>query len=99
MTRQQQFMLAVGAGAAAMFAARRGLRNRHRISFEGRVVVITGGSRGLGLVMARQLAAEGAKLCLLARDTDELERARAQLPPDAEVMPIRCDIRRRADVR
>ena len=43
----------------------------------GRVVVITGGSRGLGLVLARQLAAEGARLCLLARDERELERAAA----------------------
>ena len=59
MTRQQKLMLALGAGAAAMLAARRGLRNRHAISFEGRVVIITGGSRGLGLVLARQLAAEG----------------------------------------
>ena len=99
MTRQQRLMVALGAGAAALFGVQRALRNRHAISFEGRVVVITGGSRGLGLVMARQLAAEGARLCLLARDTEELERARAQLPADAEVMTLVCDIRRRADVR
>ncbi|MBA2305953.1 MAG: SDR family NAD(P)-dependent oxidoreductase [Acidobacteria bacterium] len=99
MTRQQRLMVTLGAGAAALFGVQRALRNRHAISFEGRVVVITGGSRGLGLVLARQLAAEGARLCLLARDTEELERARAQLPADAEVMTLRCDIRRRADVR
>lgn len=99
MTRQQKFILALAAGAAAGLAARQGLRNRHAISFEGRVVVLTGGSRGLGLVMARQLAAEGARLCLLARDQEELARARAQLPQNAEVMTLRCDIRRRADVR
>ena len=99
MTRQQRVMLGIAAGAAAMLAARKGLRNRHAISFDGRVVVITGGSRGLGLVIARQLAAEGAKLCLLARDMEELDRARAQLPPNAEVLTIRCDIRRRGDVR
>lgn len=99
MTRQQKFMVACAAGAAAALAFRSGLRNRHAISFEGRVVVITGGSRGLGLVMARLLVDEGARLVLLARDTEELERARAQLPADAEVMTLRCDIRRRADVR
>jgi NAD(P)-dependent dehydrogenase (short-subunit alcohol dehydrogenase family) len=100
MTRQGRIALAFGAaGAAALLAARQALRNRHAISFEGRVVVITGGSRGLGLVMARQLAAEGAKVCLLARDPQELERAREQFPPEAEVMTLRCDIRRRADVR
>jgi NAD(P)-dependent dehydrogenase (short-subunit alcohol dehydrogenase family) len=48
--------------------------------------------------MARQLAAEGARLCLLARNEAELARAREHLG-DAEVMTIRCDVRRRADVR
>jgi NAD(P)-dependent dehydrogenase (short-subunit alcohol dehydrogenase family) len=99
MTRQQKVMLALGAGAAAVIAGRRGMRNRHAISFEGRVVIITGGSRGLGLVIARQLAVEGARLCLLARDAEELERARAQLPVSTEVLTIPCDIRRRADIR
>lgn len=99
MTRQQRFLLGLAAGATAWIAGARGMRNRHGISFEGRVVVITGGSRGLGLVLARQLAAEGARLCLLARNRDELDRARAQLPADAEVMTVRCDVRRRADVR
>ena len=41
--------------------------------------MITGGSRGLGLVMARQFVDRGARVCLLARDADELERARTQL--------------------
>ena len=99
MTRQQRFLLGMATGAAALAAAATAMRNRDAISFEGRVVVITGGSRGLGLVLARQLAAEGARLCLLARNRDELDRARAQLPDDAEVMTIRCDVRRRADVR
>ncbi|MBA3639367.1 MAG: SDR family oxidoreductase [Acidobacteriota bacterium] len=99
MTGQQRFLIGLAAGAGAVGLAARAMRNRHAISFDGRVVVITGGSRGLGLVLARQLAAEGARLCLLARDREELDRARAQLPEEAEVMTIRCDVRRRADVR
>lgn len=99
MTRQHKFLLGLASGAAALFGLAQAARQRHAISFDGRVVVITGGSRGLGLVMARQLADEGARLCLLARDREELDRARAQLPADAEVMTIRCDVRRRADVR
>jgi NAD(P)-dependent dehydrogenase (short-subunit alcohol dehydrogenase family) len=100
MTRQGQMLMTLAAGAAAgLLAARRGLRNNHAISFEGRAVVITGGSRGLGLVLARQLAAEGAKVCLMARDPEELDRAARQLPPGADVMTVRCDVRRRADVR
>jgi NAD(P)-dependent dehydrogenase (short-subunit alcohol dehydrogenase family) len=85
--------------AAGLLAARAAVRNRDAISFEGRVVVITGGSRGLGLVIARQLVREGARVCLLARDNAELERASRQFPQDAEILTIRCDVRRRADVR
>jgi NAD(P)-dependent dehydrogenase (short-subunit alcohol dehydrogenase family) len=50
-------------------------------------------------VIARRLAAEGARLCLLARDESELRRAAQQFPPGVDVMPLRCDIRRRGDVR
>src|SRR5215210_2459901 len=86
MTRSdQKFIVGLAAGLAAAFAGARVARNRHLIDFGGRVVVISGGSRGLGLVMARRLAAEGARLVLLARDPDELDRARAQLPRRADV--------------
>lgn len=65
----------------------------HRYSFRDRVVLITGGSRGLGLVMARQLARQGAHLALLARDAHELDRAKKELarygnPP----VTMACDI-------
>ena len=99
MTSQQKFLVGVAAGMAAALAASRLKRRGRAIDFAGRVVVITGGSRGLGLVLARRLAAEGARLCLLARDDVELRRAAQQFPPDVDVMTVRCDIRRRADVR
>jgi NAD(P)-dependent dehydrogenase (short-subunit alcohol dehydrogenase family) len=98
MNDKQKLLLGLAAGAIAVFAGNRAARERRAIDFAGRVVVITGGSRGLGLVMARQLAAEGARLCLLARNEAELTRARAQLGA-CEVLTIRCDLRRRADVR
>jgi NAD(P)-dependent dehydrogenase (short-subunit alcohol dehydrogenase family) len=99
MNSQQKFLLGLAAGAAAACAGSRLVRRGRAIDFAGRVAVITGGSRGLGLVIARRLAAEGARLCLLARDGAELERAAQQFPPDVDVMTLRCDIRRRADVR
>ena len=61
---------------AAMLAVRRGAQ---RISFRGKVILITGGSRGLGLGLARRLGAEGARLVLLARDAAELARAAEEL--------------------
>jgi NAD(P)-dependent dehydrogenase (short-subunit alcohol dehydrogenase family) len=99
MNSRQGFLLAAATGVAAAFAARRIARSRRGVDFSGRVVVITGGSRGLGLVLARHFAAEGARLCLLARDEAELARAAQQFPPGLDVMPVRCDVRRRADVR
>ena len=95
------FALGLAAGVGAALVATRLSRARLAISFEGRVVVITGGSRGLGLVMARMLVDAGARVVLLARDLAELERAKDDLESRGrgEVMTLRCDVRRRADVR
>jgi NAD(P)-dependent dehydrogenase (short-subunit alcohol dehydrogenase family) len=100
MTRNGKVFAGLAAGAAVIGVAARMARARRAIEFDGRVVVITGGSRGLGLVMARQLAADGARLVLLARDERELDRARVLIQEEhrAEVMAIPCDIRRKEDV-
>ncbi|HEY9774989.1 MAG TPA: SDR family oxidoreductase [Planktothrix sp.] len=63
-----------------------------RIRFRHKVVVITGGSRGLGLVMARQLACQGAKLALLARDENELQIAAEELGLRTQVEYFVCDV-------
>jgi NAD(P)-dependent dehydrogenase (short-subunit alcohol dehydrogenase family) len=101
MRKEQKFLLGVLAGAAAALTGRQAMRSRHAISFAGRTVVITGGSRGLGLVMARRFVAEGARVCLLARDADELSRAKAQLAQKegADVTLIPCDVRSRDEAR
>jgi NADPH:quinone reductase-like Zn-dependent oxidoreductase len=46
---------------------------------KGKVVLVTGGSRGLGYAVARDLALSGARLALTSRQADELERARTRL--------------------
>lgn len=85
-------------GAGAIFAARK-LRAGRRWDFAGRVVVISGGSRGLGLVIARQLADEGARLTVLGRDEDELRRAEQELRGHgADVLALVCDVRERDQV-
>src|SRR4030095_5495105 len=50
-----------------------------RYSLTNKVVVISGGSRGLGLALAREFARHGAHIALLARDKEKLERAEADL--------------------
>jgi NAD(P)-dependent dehydrogenase (short-subunit alcohol dehydrogenase family) len=85
--------LSVLAGGVGLFLAARAWRASRAISFEGRVVVISGGSRGLGLVMARKLAAEGAKVALVARDPDELARAAEDVAQyGEEPLIVQCDI-------
>lgn len=65
----------------------------------GKTVLITGGSRGLGLVMARQLLQAGARVAICARDGDELERARTELAqPDQQVLTLTCDVTDQAQV-
>jgi short-subunit dehydrogenase len=62
-------------------------------SLLGRTVVITGGSRGLGLALAREVVAQGARVVICGRDADSLERARQSLEQlGAEVLAEPCDI-------
>ena len=81
---------AIGAGAA-YFAYRRfwpGYR------FQDKNVVITGGSRGLGLVLARHLARRGARLAICARDPDELAFAYDELArKGTRVVAVECDLK------
>jgi short-subunit dehydrogenase len=58
-----------------------------------KVVLITGGSRGLGLVLARHICAQGGNVALIARDAEELARAKSDLATRRNtVMTIQCDL-------
>src|SRR3954469_17453264 len=84
----------VTAGIAMSSVAR-----RRSYSFREKTVIITGGSRGLGLVLAREFAEEGARLALLARDADELKRAAGELAAQgSEVLTVVCDVSNREQV-
>ncbi|MDQ6809549.1 MAG: SDR family NAD(P)-dependent oxidoreductase [Verrucomicrobiota bacterium] len=80
-------------GSAAIAVAGVALARRSNYSFAGKVCLITGGSRGLGLVLARQLCAQGGRVALLARDRAELERARHELASTGgDVFTVSCDL-------
>lgn len=57
--------------------------------YEGKKVVITGGSSGLGLATARSLVDEGARVLITGRDQDKLSAARGQLGENA--IAVRSD--------
>jgi short-subunit dehydrogenase len=80
----------------AAFSMVMGLRKMARKKNEdlaGQVVMITGGTRGLGLAIAEEFARQGAKLVLCAREPEEVERARDDLMKrGAEVIAKTCDV-------
>jgi NAD(P)-dependent dehydrogenase (short-subunit alcohol dehydrogenase family) len=66
----------------------------------GEVAIVTGGSRGIGLAIARALGAEGARVAIASRSEGELEVARANLERDGiDVLARHADVSRHADVR
>jgi len=81
--------LAVGATAMAF------LRRRSRpLDLRGQVALVTGGSRGLGLALARELARRGCRLAICARDRDTLSRAESDLRRlDPEALALVADVR------
>ena len=92
--------LAIGAGAAGLLiGVGAAVRLRRRINFDGKTVLITGGSRGLGLVLARRFAEHGANVAVCARDEEELNRARADLRGyGVDVLAVQCDVTVREQV-
>jgi NAD(P)-dependent dehydrogenase (short-subunit alcohol dehydrogenase family) len=88
----------VAAGGA--LALRAALQPRRRnYSFQGKNVLITGGSRGLGLVLAREFYKQGARVAICARNAAELERARLDLQLWREdVVTVPCDVTVKTEV-
>ncbi len=83
-------VLAVGALTAYVVMKQK----RKQYSFRAKTVLITGGSRGLGLVLAREFIKEKAQIAICARNGEELERARMDLQNrGAEVLALVCDVR------
>lgn len=73
-------------------------RNRPGASLRDRVALVTGGSRGLGFLIARELLDRGARVAICARDLETLDRAANLLAGHGPVAAFRCDVARPEEV-
>jgi short-subunit dehydrogenase len=86
---------ALALGAAA-FAAEKAYKRATALDLDGKRAVVTGGSRGLGFALARELRSQGAHVAICARGEEQLMAARAKLGDDVTAIP--CDVGDRAQV-
>lgn len=93
-------IIKITALAGGAYILKSALGRLFEYDLKNKTVLITGGSRGLGLVLAREFARQGSRLALCARNEEELEQARIDLESkfDVEVMIVQCDVRNRQDV-
>jgi short-subunit dehydrogenase len=88
--RRANILLLAGVAAGGAWALARRLGG---IELRGKVALITGGSRGLGLILARELGRRGMRVVVCARDEEELERARGSLAADGlDATALPCDV-------
>jgi NAD(P)-dependent dehydrogenase (short-subunit alcohol dehydrogenase family) len=72
------------------------------VRLDGRSAIITGASKGLGLAMAKEFAASGADVAMLARRPDVLEEAKAIVSATAtggRVATFACDVSKADDIK
>ena len=64
------------------------------LGLKNKVAVITGGSIGIGLAVAKGFAAEGAHIAITARNAERLEAARAEIikAGATRVITVSCDL-------
>src|SRR5438874_4602475 len=93
-----RFVAGAGALLIGAWAAGRAFRSA-RYTLRDKVVLISGGSRGLGLVLARHICEQHGKVVLIARDREELARAKADLAVrGGKILTVECDLLDRAQI-
>src|SRR4030081_66718 len=70
------------------------------VRLDGKSAIVTGGSKGLGLAIAKEFAASGADVALLARDSAALADAKGEIQKVAKgkVSAISCDVSKAAAI-
>jgi short-subunit dehydrogenase len=68
------------------------------MQMDGKVVVVTGASMGIGEAIAKLFADEGASVVLLSRDANRAEAARHRVGHTDRTLALACDVRNREDV-
>jgi NAD(P)-dependent dehydrogenase (short-subunit alcohol dehydrogenase family) len=82
---------AITFGAVAAYRKYKASRQRRHLA--GEVALVTGGSRGLGFAVARELLGAGCRVAICARDEKELRNAAAMLGPNkADLLTVVCDV-------
>lgn len=85
--------------AAGVTAARAALLRTREADFHGKTALVTGGSRGLGYLIARELGREGCRVVICARDAAEVDRAAQTLRAEGiDVFPVTADIAHEGEV-
>ena len=88
---------AAGFALARMLTA--ALGTRRRVDLRGKVAVVAGGTRGLGLAIAERLARKGCAVAICGRRREDVEGARSELARwGGSVYAEVCDLRHRDDV-
>jgi NAD(P)-dependent dehydrogenase (short-subunit alcohol dehydrogenase family) len=87
----------LAAAVGATIAAEKIWKRATAFDLEGRVAIVTGGSRGLGFALCRELLDRGARVATCARGEEQLERARERLGGD--VLAVPCDVSDEQQVR
>jgi NAD(P)-dependent dehydrogenase (short-subunit alcohol dehydrogenase family) len=89
-----------GALVGGVMALKAALRRARHFEYRDRVVIVTGGARGLGLVTARKLVDLGARVAICSRTESQLEAAAQELAErGGDVLAAQCDVSDPEDVR
>jgi NAD(P)-dependent dehydrogenase (short-subunit alcohol dehydrogenase family) len=90
--------IVLGLGIATGILAVKRWSKRSRYDLSAKTVFITGGSRGLGLLLAKEFGRRGARIALCARDPEELKKAEGLLRESAsDVLVLEADMTMREE--